>query len=255
VTTLRLAVAGNHKRMHPALQADRDTLPAILISYWYIHGYPLDTYKFRSMALDSGAWSAFNSGAVIDLGEYTNFARDLKAKEPRLEDVFALDVIGDWKAGLKNTEWMWKQGVEALPTFHPGEPWDVLKGLARDYPKIGLGGVVKWPTKRKKEWVEECFSRVWPCKIHGLGMASDEVTNAVPFHSVDVTSWEIAPVAFGNWKTFGGRCSVRGSEQHLTIEIDWYLRRERQLQARWKVQMAKLEGTPPSSPPTGGTTS
>ncbi len=218
--------------------------PALLISYFYLKPFLRDQkkYAYRDWVLDSGAFSAFNSGVPIHLQDYIDCCKELLAADPTLTEVFALDVIGDWKASLKNTETMWKQGVPAIPCFHAGEPWSALLTMAKEFPKIALGGIALAKTGKKMAWAGQCFARIWPKKIHGFGFGSENAIMSFPFHSVDATNWETGPCQFGRWNAFGGALSVRGSSQNLRAEVEWYLDLERRARERWKKEMLKIEG-------------
>lgn len=216
--------------------------PALLVSYVYLEPFLENRhrYAYRDWVLDSGAFSAHNSGVEIKLEDYISCCKDLMASDPTLTEVFALDVIGDWKASLRNAEVMWKEGVPAIPCFHYGEPWDLLNGIAKDYPKIAVGGCVG--KRDKNKFAGQCFARVWPKRVHGFGFGSEESIMMFPWHSVDATNWELAPCKFGTWKAFGGqRVSVRGSQQNLRAEVEWYLDLERRARVKWKKEMEKLE--------------
>jgi hypothetical protein len=255
---VRLAVTGSVTGQEKTVGADKypfhvdapePLAPALLVSYYYLKPFQgaRHRYHFRDWVMDSGAFSAHNSGVTINLQEYIDTCKRLLDEDDKLTEVFALDDIGSWQAGLHNTEEMWKQGVEAIPTFHPGkEPWDLLKGYAKDYPKIALGGVVGMPAKQKKYMVEQCFARVWPCKIHGLGMSGENMVMSFPFHSVDASNWELGPCRFGNWKTFGDM-SVRGSTQNLRCEVEWHLNLEAKARQKWKPMMDSLGWNAPSA--------
>lgn len=223
-------------------QLPDDALPSLLISYYYIAGFLKfrHSWAYRDWVLDSGAFSAKNSGAEIDLDTYIAQAKDLMASDPKLTEIFSLDVIGDWRASEANTKKMWAAGIPAIPTYHYREPFDVLRGLARDYDKIAIGGLVGLRQPAKRAFMMECFARVWPKKIHGFGINGRRILFELPFHSVDATNWEIGPVKFGMWQAFGVM-SVRGSKQNLRSEVEHYLRLERELQSRWKKEMAQLE--------------
>src|SRR5687768_9801946 len=110
--------------------------PALLCSYWYIANFDKrrEQMSFRDWVLDSGAFSAFNSGAKIELAAYTDFCAERLASDPKLSEVFALDVIGDWRAGRRNVDEMWRRGVPAIPCYHAGEPWEVLLDYAKEFP-------------------------------------------------------------------------------------------------------------------------
>ena len=157
-----------------------------------------------------------------------------------LTEIFALDVISDWRQSIKNCEEMWKQGVEAIPCFHVGEPIHVLKDIARDYPKIALGGAVGFRTKDK--WAEQCFARIWPKKVHGFGFGAEKSIMLLPWHSVDATNWEIGPCKFGRWQSMGGQyVNWRGSKQNLRAEVEWYLDLEKKARLKWAGAMKQLE--------------
>ncbi len=99
-----------------------DSAPSLLISYVYIDAFfkVRGGYQYRDWCLDSGAFSAFKSGQVVDLAEYTAFCKHHLAADPKLVEVFALDVIGDWRGSRKNTDAMWADGVPAIPVYHYG---------------------------------------------------------------------------------------------------------------------------------------
>lgn len=216
--------------------------PALLVSYVYLEAFlkNLHQYQFRDWVLDSGAFSAHQSGTKIELQAYIDTCKKLLANDPKLTEVFALDVIGDWKASLRNYEEMWKQGVPAIPCYHYGEPEHVLRTLARDYPKIAIGGCAMMKIDKKNAFAGQCFARVWPKKIHGFGFGSERSIMSFPFHSVDATNWELGPCKYGRWASFG-QMSVRGSKQNLRSEVEWYLALERRARDRWAKEMALLD--------------
>lgn len=226
-----------------------DSAPALLVSYFYLDQFINNRhrYHYRDWVMDSGAFSAHNSGATINLQDYIDCCKRLLAEDKSLTEVYALDVIGDWRASLKNTEEMWKQGVPAIPCYHANEPWEVLTEMAKQYPKIALGGVALAKTGKKLAWAGQCFARVWPKRIHGFAFGSEKAIMTLPFHSVDATNWEVGPCKYGQWKAFGGqRVSVRGSAQNLRAEVEWYLELEKKARLRWKKEMALLESLQPT---------
>ena len=217
--------------------------PALLVSYVYLEQFLKSRHKyhFRDWVLDSGAFSAHNSGTEIKLQEYIDCCKELMETDGTLTEIFALDVIGDWKASLRNVEEMWRQGVPAIPAFHPlYEPMSVAVGLAKDYPKIAIGGIVGIGIKQKMHLVGQTFARVWPKRIHGFGISSKQMVLGFPFHSVDATNWEMRPCAFGRWASFG-KMSVRGSKQNLRSEVEYYLKLEREARSRWSKEMRLVE--------------
>jgi len=238
---------------------DMGGAPALLVSYYYLEPFERNKhlYRYRDWVMDSGAFSAHNSGKHIDLQAYVDKCLELLASDPTLTEVFSLDVIPkDHKPAtvqhaaeqsLKNCEEMWRQGVPAIPTFHRGEDESFLYAMAKDYPKIAIGGVALLRGDQKFLFCEQVFARVWPKKVHGLGMASEDLVYGLPFHSVDATNWEMAPCAFGNWQKFG-QMSVRGSNQDLRSQVKHYLELEAKARVRWAKQMAQLEALEPVRP-------
>lgn len=216
--------------------------PALLVSFVYLKPFlkNRERYFYRDWVLDSGAFSAHASGKEIDLQEFTDVALDLLENDPTLTEVFALDVIGDWEASIRNCEEMVRQGVPAIPTYHVGSPEEALLHIAKTYPKIALGGAVGY--RQKDQWAEQCFARTWPKRIHGFGFGGEKSIMSLPWHSVDATNWESGPCMFGRWASFGGKSlRIRGSKQNLRPEVEWYLRLEKRARQKWAKQMEEIE--------------
>lgn len=239
--------------IRPALEIKQETYPALLVAYVQLHLFEKfrHTYHFRDWVMDSGAFSAFNSGAEIKLQDFIDCCKRYRERDPSLTEIYALDVIGDWKASLHNTEEMWRQGVEAIPCYHWGEPWDVLVGMARDYPKVALGGVAQLRSPQKvRDWVGQCFARIWPKKVHGFAMGTEKAIMSMPFHSTDATNWELRPRKFGIYDYFGrgSRIPVRGGARNLKLEILRYLDMEKRAREKWRKQMKEIgcEGKAPT---------
>jgi hypothetical protein len=225
----------------PSTELTRETRPALLVSYAYLKPFQKNQARFayRDWVLDSGAFTAHASGTPVNLNDYIDTCKRLRDSDPTLTEIFALDVIGDWHASLKNCELMWKAGVEAIPCFHVGEPEHVLKTIAKDYPKIALGGAVGY--RKKDQWAAQCFSRVWPKKIHGFGFGAPSSIMALPWHSVDATNWEIGPCKFGRWQSMGGQyVNWRGGKQNLRAEVEFYLDLEYKARRKWAGAMTSL---------------
>lgn len=237
----------SHWRLNHCGESLEALRPAFLTSFVFLRWFQQrrDRLPFRDWVLDSGAFSAKNSGTEIRAEEYVETCKELLATDPQLTEVFALDVIGDWRASLKNCEASWKAGVPAIPTFHVGSPEDALLTMARDYPKIALGGAVGY--RRRGEWAARCFARVWPKPIHGFGFGEGKIVLSLPFHSVDCSSWA-SPFRYGNWQSMGGvNLGIRGTrtrEIGIRVEFEHYARLERRAQAQWGRHLAALNYTP-----------
>ena len=246
MTTIRLAYGGIQTVIDNSLSTplpNDSGSPGLLVSFVYLKGFQKHRpkYIFRDWVLDSGAFSAKTLGLTIDLFEYMDVCKQLIKEDAQLVEVFALDVIGDWRTSLKNTEAMWKENSPAIPCYHVGEPWDVLVSLARDYPKVALGGVAREKLKRKLSWAEQCFARIWPKKIHGFGFGCRKSVLSLPWYSVDSSNWMLGPCGFGHWANYGNM-SVYGGEKNVRPEIEYYLKMERHARFRWRAQLEELNG-------------
>jgi hypothetical protein len=241
--SVHLAYGGPPKTTPHLCRWDFDPPPALLVSYVYLQGFlqAREGYRYRSWVMDSGAFSAAHSGNPIDLAQYIATCQELLATDPSLVETYSLDVLGDWRATRRNTERMWKAGVAAIPCFHYGEPEDALVGMARDYPKIAIGGAVGVRPKAKRAWASQCFARVWPKPVHGFGFGAAWAVMDLPFHSVDASNWEAGPCRFGTWKTFGDM-SNRGGRQDLRAEVAWHLQLEARARQKWAALWAKHPG-------------
>jgi hypothetical protein len=227
-----------------------ESLPSVLVSFAYAKPWAKVSHLplWREVVLDSGAFTVHKTGGKIDLLEFAEWAEQEKARDPRVTEVFTLDVIGgSWRESLKNTEDLWKLGVQAVPVFHVGEPTDVLVSLARDYPKVALGGAVGY--RRRMEWAAVCFRKVWPKKLHGLGFGETALTGpgALPFHTIDNSSWDFAPRQFGNYHSLKGSLPTRSSSKlNLRCEIDFYLDEEERARRYWAGRLPGDFGAAPS---------
>lgn len=221
---------------------DKEERPAVLVSFYYKDDFFKQRPKsyYRHWVMDSGGFSADSLGKEINLDEYIQFCLEMMATDDELHEIFCLDKIGDWKVTTRNCEKMWKAGVPATPVFHAGEPWDVLKGYAKDYPKISLGGMVPLPPKKKLHFVEQSFARVYPKPIHGLGIGTASLLMQVPWHSVDVSSW-VMPARVGAWQAFDGANLHLRAFYNLKAEIRHFLEIERAAQTRWASEMAQFD--------------
>jgi hypothetical protein len=246
VTTIYLALGGATKHVESGFT--KPPAVAALCSYVYYEPFaPLLQHSpgVRQWILDSGAFSAFNSGKAITLTAYIDFCKRLNDTERPPCEVYALDVIGDWRASLRNVDAMWKAGVPAVPCYHAGEPEAVLVGMAKDYPKIAVGGAAgRLYGERRIKYLQACFARVWPKKIHGFGITTSSVLHTLPFHSVDATSWQLGATRYGQWKAYKMPVTGVRTGHYLRPEVDVFLQMEAQLKSKWAAQMAQLEALP-----------
>ena len=196
----------------------------ILIAYPFLKKkniIPKDKYF-----VDSGAFSAYNTGIKIDIDEYIDFIKRSKCKI-----YVGLDVIKDEKKTKENILYMKAKGLnDVIPTFHYPEPYEYLDYYLENFDYVALGGVALMGTGNElKQWLNECFKRIqkhWPKKIHGFGINNWEILKTYPFYSVDATSWN-NPHKFGQHFDFKGGKLHRLS--HKQKHIKRFLSKEDQL--------------------------
>jgi hypothetical protein len=212
--------------------------PSILVSYAYRESWDKARHLgfWREVVYDSGAFTAHTTGMVIDRGAFLEWALIERQTNPLATEVFTLDVIGDWRASLRNTEWLTARGLDVIPIYHVGEPSSLLVALSRDYPKIALGGAVGYHAK--VEWASLCFKAVWPKKIHGLGFGP-AVLDRLPFDSIDFSTWNVGALKFGNYQSLGGAHIGRpqAGNYALPAEIAHQLNLEAKARKRWTGKM------------------
>lgn len=251
MTTLYLGTIGTAPELASLASFEGErTKPSVLMSFYFLNKIQktdLAQYKtirkFRTM-LDSGAYTAKSKNKKIDIDALIK-----EIREGGWDEAAALDVIGDPQASYRNAMRMKEAGVEAFPTFHYGEPWEFLLMYAKEFGKVGLGGLV--PVKSATDrhaWLAECMGRIWPKKTHAFGVMGRDTLMRFPFHSVDSTSWEAGALMFGCYASFngqnlglgrpGGRAAT-GGEKYLRPEIFHYLKLEKEVKARWAQEFKK----------------
>lgn len=142
---------------------------------------------FRSVLIDSGAWSMRNSGAVVDLDEYAEFC----SRVPYAIACAGLDDIdGDWRQSLKN----YAEFPLGFPTIHDSDPPELLNELipmARERGGwIGIGLVPPRTGKEKRDFVRWALREIpSDLHVHGWACGIHTALPGRPFDSFDSTTW------------------------------------------------------------------
>ena len=168
----------------------------ILLSYHYYKDTDLDalfakyfTPPYPDVFADSGGFSAMTQGATIDVNDYAAWVK----RWQHLFNVYAnLDVIGNPDATWRNQQILHDHGLDPLPVFHTGTDFSWLEHYVERYPYIALGGMVpymKFPNKIMP-WAIKCFKLAKGKSVfHGFGATAWKVISALPWYSVDSSSW------------------------------------------------------------------
>lgn len=139
---------------------------------------------FAGMALDCGAFSELRTGVPVDLGEYAAFCEEHGAF---YEWVASVDSIrGGAEENVRNWRTLVDRGIDAMPTFHQGEPISLIREYCSRTDRLGLG--FQRPIQNERPFLDEAFNHIPPhVKVHGWAMTN--YTADYPFASVDSTSW------------------------------------------------------------------
>jgi hypothetical protein len=142
-------------------------------------------YQFLA---DSGAFSALTQGAQIKVGDYAAWLRRWR---PYITHYINLDVIGDPDATRRNQKILEEEGLRPIPVFHAGSDFTHLyRYLDAGYTYICLGGLVGRTHKAVMPWAIKCFREAkGKAVFHGLGLTRWADLAALPYYSVDSTSW------------------------------------------------------------------
>jgi len=167
--------------------------------------------KTTSIFLDSGAFSAWNKGAEINIDEYAAYCLE---NLDHVDYIANLDVIPGTpgvpttleqraesaRKGWENYIYLLDKGIpkeKLIHIFHQDEPWKWLKRMVKYCPIIGLSPANDRTTDQKEVWLDDCMKYVLdkdglPLKpFHGFAVTSVRLMVKYPWWSVDSTSWVI----------------------------------------------------------------
>jgi hypothetical protein len=141
--------------------------------------------------LDSGAFTAWKGGSPIDLDDYCRFIEGLAFPPWRY---FALDVIGDPVASMRNYETMRARGFNPMPVFTRGEDPAILDTYYETSDVVGIGGLAN--TEGNRAFVNGIMPHVAGRRVHTLGFAHREYLRAYRPYMADSSTW-VNPLRFG----------------------------------------------------------
>lgn len=213
----------------------------------YLDKAAIDKYKemissHGKLFIDSGAFSAWTQGKVIDVDEYISW---INARADYIDLYGQIDAIpGDRNSGKvpsgeevriaaqktwENYLYMrpkMKKPEGLLYTFHVGEPIEFLKQAlewkdetGNPIPYIALGGMVGKTAEVRDRFLEQCFDAIKKSsnpnvKVHAFGMTDRNLLMKYPITSADSTSW-IMTGATGSIMSDVGIVSVSSQQSHL----------------------------------------
>lgn len=197
-------------------------------------------WPVKSTILDSGAFSAWNSGKVIDFE-----ALCTEAGNGRWDEAVCMDVIGNPEASLENARIMKARGLHVMPVFHFGEPWDILKAYKEEFNRVGLSCRFGEPMAYSMRWLEQCFARAYPCPFHSFGWVQEKTLMALPFATADTASWHTG-IRFGKGQAYPGiripkRTEAGPDVYDLRADVHHYISMEERIQRKWQKELQQFE--------------
>lgn len=212
----------------------------ILVSFFYKNCLKLELMaemksKGLQLFMDSGAFSAENIGAKINLKEYIQF---LQKNNSFITQYAGLDDISDYKRTMINQKIMESEGLKPLITFHYGEPIELLRDYLLSYDYICIGGVVGKSRKLKLAWLSMLYSKVvkeFPeKKIHMFGVHDKELLLRFPFYSADASS----SVKFA---IYGGSAFGKSTKPVKSLEFMRHLQLQSNLERYYSLALSRKE--------------
>lgn len=166
--------------------------------------------------IDSGAFSAWNKGSVIDIDEYVKYI-DLVKKITTIHAIhfINLDVIPQIKGslptneqitiacekGIENYHYLKSKGHTTIHTFHQFDDFkylDLIIKECNDFNYIGISPANDQSVETRNEWLSKVFDIVkTDVKTHILGLTAKPSLERFPCYSADSSTW-IASDRFGD---------------------------------------------------------
>jgi len=158
----------------------------VLISFAIYQQWQDDYIQtYDRVLIDSGAYSVWNSGKVIDGAEFLDWQQRW-ADCVHIDAIAGLDDIrGDWRKSLKNYEL-----YGGFPTYHESDPPELLKELISMAYERGrwLGVGLLKPREGKWAWINETMKQI-PDGLHVHVWGGGAYAGHLRTDSVDSTNW------------------------------------------------------------------
>lgn len=170
-----------------------------------------------SLIIDSGAFSAFNSGKEIKFEDYRTFLKKIDFLKP--DACVQLDVVSDSKKTKLNYQRHLDAGDNVCPVFTRGDDWDYMQSLLDQDKYVFVGGVAQ---SNGQAFAKYCLERSKNKKVHYLAFVrSNWLKHYKPF-SVDCSSWSTST-------RFGSLCLYMGDGKLKTLSRQDFVSRPKDI--------------------------
>ena len=197
-----------------------------------------------TILIDSGAFTAWNSGLKVSIDSYRlfreglNFNLGLEGITHKVHYI-NLDVIPHKKGttptkqqtldackkGVENYYWLFDRGMHTLHTFHQFDPWEYLEIILEhcntdNY--ICISPANDQSLEARLEFMRLCY-RIIPegVRVHVLGLTARESLETYPVYSADSSTW-LNPSKYGELFDYHRLLKIN-KEQGLTRHNARYL--------------------------------
>ncbi len=194
----------------------------VLVSYAFMSERMISliaaTQGFIRWTLDSGAFTAYQSGQTIPLEEYMDFCEE----HAHLFDHYvALDVCENPKATKVNIETMVKRGLKPMAVLTTENSISEAKDLASISNALCVAGGTVQPMKKYSTRIAKVRDVVGPdVWLHGLGFGRGMKVGSTQINAVDASSWEEG-LRWGNFGYFVKAIGVKSKSWQEIIKTPW----------------------------------
>ena len=223
---MRLTFAlGTHAAQHALFNELQ--VKNVLISFAYPKILDGINYQPDYLILDSGAFTAWNTGKQVDVTAYGDWVEKNQNAGKKLVAV-NLDVIpgevgrtstkaervAGMKQSLENADYLRGRGLDIMEVFHQDEPLTFLDTLLDRLTPGGILGIsprndvninskLAWQNAVLRHLYQRCGIENMP-RTHGLAVTSMRMMKQFPYYSVDSSSWA-SSMLFGTFTNEWGK--------------------------------------------------
>lgn len=171
-----------------------------------------DHSKFR-LIVDSGAFTAWNTGKTILMDDYCRFLDSIRNLRPF--NAVQLDVFGNPEKTYENFLHMMERKYDVMPVFTRGDTLERLNEFYEKTDYIMFGGIVTGG--KNKNYVKWFLNNNQGRKCHWLGFVNMPFIKTFRPESVDSSSW-CGTGRFGQMFLYNGSGEVATFKRQDVIE-------------------------------------
>lgn len=171
---------------------------------------PDPSLVLEDLIMDSGAFSAWSKGEVVDLDKYIEFCLkhidrityvvnlDVIPAKPGQKSISQEEIERSASLGWRNAQKMLRAGIpkhKLIHVFHQNENFRWLERMVDEFEYIGLSPANDRTTAEKMVWLDQCMPYVTDetgkpiIKFHGFAVTAWSLMMRYPWFSVDSASW------------------------------------------------------------------